>query len=69
MDLTRLSVNMNQDTATALRQQAARHGITYTETIRRAISIAKFVDDERLDGRTIVSMDGDGKNAREWVML
>ncbi len=69
MDLTRLSVNMNQDTAAALRQQAARHGITYTEAVRRAISIAKFVDDERLAGRTIVSTDRDGKNAREWVML
>lgn len=69
MDLTRLSVNMNEDTTAALRQMAARHGITYTEAIRRAISITKLIDDERLAGRTILSTDRDGSHAREWVVI
>ena len=42
----RLSVNINDETAQALNELAARRQTTVTEIIRRAVSMYKFVEDE-----------------------
>lgn len=68
-ELVRLSVNLNQETAAALRLFADRRGLSFTESIRRCIAITKWIQDETDTGRTVLSMDQDRKDARELVML
>lgn len=63
--LTKLSVNINQETAAALREIAANNGITITEAIRRAVSIADFVYKEKAKGRRIQTMSKRGYKVRE----
>ena len=66
-ELTRLSVNMNESTAEALRAIMAAEGITATETIRRLVSLGKFLQDERLHGsRVYIQRESDW---RELVFL
>lgn len=43
---TRLSVNVNDETADALKQLAKENGTSVTEIVRRAVSVYKFVEDE-----------------------
>ena len=50
---TRLSVNINEETANALRSLTAEAGVTYTETVRRAISVYRFLQDQRLAGSSV----------------
>ena len=57
-ELTRLSVNLNAETAAALKELAERRGISLTETVRRAIAVLKFVEDEIQKGNTVQSTDG-----------
>jgi hypothetical protein len=66
-EMVRLSVNLNQETALAIKRIACRSGTSVTEGIRRAISIYKFLQDENLKGRKIHVMDYDGSNVRELV--
>jgi predicted DNA-binding helix-hairpin-helix protein len=55
---TRLSVNINDETAEALKELAARRGTTVTEVVRRAVSVYKFVEDEVGDkGKTMQLVD------------
>jgi hypothetical protein len=53
----RLSVNINDETATALNQLAERDGVTITEVVRKAISIYKFVDDQIQAGKRLQLAD------------
>lgn len=46
---TRLSVNINDETAAALRELAERHETSVTEIVRRATGLYKFVRDETAD--------------------
>jgi hypothetical protein len=55
---TRLSVNINDETADALRTLAERRGVTVTETIRRAVSVYKYLADEMAEGRVLQVTDG-----------
>ncbi|MFN8192512.1 MAG: ribbon-helix-helix protein, CopG family [Nocardioidaceae bacterium] len=50
---TRLSININDETAQALRELADESGTTVTEVVRRAVSVYKFFDDARDEGKTI----------------
>jgi hypothetical protein len=64
---------MNMETAAALKECRARQKsggniITITETVRRAVSIYKYVLDEQEAGRMIVTMDSNGKKAKELVL-
>ncbi len=63
--LVRLSVNMNVATADALKALATQRGVSYTETVRRAISIAHYLDREQRAGRTILIRDDDAKTVKE----
>lgn len=47
---TRLSVNLNAESAAALRTYAAEKTVSITETIRRAISVWNFIEQERRKG-------------------
>lgn len=67
--LTRLNVNLNQETAAALKEIAARENISLTEAVRRAIAIFKFVEDEQAEGRKIQTMAADETNKRELVLM
>jgi hypothetical protein len=69
-EVVRLSVNLNVDTARALREYAAANHVSATEAVRRAISVLKYVDDEKRSGRAIQSVDDEKKDkVRELVLL
>jgi hypothetical protein len=59
--MTRLSVNINDDTAAALRSLAEEDGVTITEVVRRAVSVYKFFDEAKDAGKTIQLVDRDEK--------
>ncbi len=67
--LVRLNVNMNEQTAKDLKELADRDGLSFTETIRRAVAIYKYIRDEVRKDRVILTMDPDGKNRREIVLM
>lgn len=66
--IVRLSVNMNAETADALRSLANARGTNITEAVRWAISVAAFVDGELRAGRKIHTVRADGKKRRELVI-
>jgi hypothetical protein len=53
---TRLNVNINDETALALRDLATRRSTTVTEIVRRSISLYKFVEDEPVDGNKTLKL-------------
>lgn len=67
--LVRLNVNLNKETAAALKELAAKQNVSLTEAVRRAIAVLKFVEEEQGEGRKIQTMDPDGKNKRELVLM
>ncbi len=67
--LVRLNVNLNKETAAALKEIAAKENISLTEAVRRAIAILKFVEEEQDRGRKIQTMDQDGKDKRELILM
>lgn len=67
--LVRLNVNLNQETAAALKDLAAKENISYTEAVRRAIAVFKFIEDEQAEGRKIQTMDANDRNKRELVLM
>jgi hypothetical protein len=67
--LVRLNVNLNQETADALKALAAKENISYTEAVRRAIAVFKFIEDEQAEGRKIQTMDANDRNKRELVLM
>lgn len=54
---TRLSVNINDETARALRELAEQDETTVTEIVRRAVSVYRFFDEARDKGQTIQLVD------------
>ncbi|WP_146243436.1 CopG family transcriptional regulator [Curtobacterium sp. MCLR17_034] len=66
--LTRLSVNMNSETAGDLKLLAERRGLSFTETVRRMVSVAKFLDDEIMQGHVIQVVDKAANQVRELVI-
>lgn len=69
METSRLSVNINRETAEALKQMAKDRGISVTEAVRRAVAIAKFVEDETGRGHRIQVVGDNGDSARELMVL
>lgn len=68
-ELVRLNVNLNQETAEALKTIAEERGISATEAVRRAISIYKYIEDEVQEGRKVITSDQENKNVKELVLL
>lgn len=68
-ELVRLNVNLNAETAEALKEIAEERGISFTEAVRRAISVYKYIDDEVQEGRKVTTSDQENKNVKELVLL
>lgn len=66
---TRLNVNLNAETANALKDLVERHGITYTEAIRRAVSVYQYFDAEKAVGNRIQSMKPNGEDKRDIILM
>lgn len=56
---TRLNVNVNDETAAALRGLAERDGTTVTEQIRRAVGVLAFFEERRAAGYRVRLVDRD----------
>jgi metal-responsive CopG/Arc/MetJ family transcriptional regulator len=69
MRLTRLSVNMNDQTAEELERLSQESGLTKTEVIRRAVAMAAWLRVEQRKGRKIVTMTDRDKDWRELVLF
>ncbi|GAA3084203.1 hypothetical protein [Kribbella aluminosa] len=67
----RLSVNLAADTMKMLRWLAGHRGLSLAETIRRAISILKFIEVEQAKGNTlaIAATDPEGKQRLKEILL
>lgn len=63
----RLSVNMNPETAEALRELA--QGTTVTEAVRRAIAIAHYVAEQAEAGNTFQIRDKKTGAVRELILV
>lgn len=66
--LTRLSVNMNRQTTDDLKSLAEARQLSYTETIRRIVAVARYLEDELEQGRVIQVVDKDRNEVRELVI-
>ena len=58
--MVKLTVNLSDEVADALKVMAARNSDTITNEIRKAISAWKWLDDERLKGGVLL-MEHDGR--------
>lgn len=67
-DLVRLNVNLNRETADALKSLADLRGTTVTEVVRRAVTVMRFLEDEKEAGRVILTSNRNGKKVRELVI-
>jgi hypothetical protein len=67
--VVRLNVNLNAETAAALRKIADEREISFTEAVRRAISVYNFIDEETQAGRRVQTTDSDRNNVRELIWL
>jgi len=58
--VVKLTVNLSDEVAAALKVMAARNDTTLTNELRKAISAWKWLDDERLKGGVLL-METDGR--------
>ncbi|MFF0818412.1 ribbon-helix-helix protein, CopG family [Rhodococcus sp. NPDC003318] len=65
----RLSVNMNPETADALKEIAESNGISVTEAVRRAISVAHFIEAQTRAGKSVQIEDPKTGKVRELIMM
>lgn len=68
-ELVRLNVNLNRETAAALREIAEQKDISFTEAVRRAISVYKYIEDEVQDGHKVTISDQKSGNVKELVLF
>ncbi|GHE57614.1 hypothetical protein ABZ626_25085 [Streptomyces longispororuber] len=67
--ITRLSVNINAETAAKLRWYKEQKGISITETIRRAVALLDLVERETAGGNEVLLKSRDGKSVRQlWLV-
>lgn len=67
-DIVRLEINLNVETADALKQLAVSQGVPLTEVVRRAISLYKFLEEERAQGRRIQTANPASGEVRELIL-
>jgi hypothetical protein len=58
-EVVRLSINLHPEVAATLKVIAGRHGLTITDTIRRAIAVLDYMDRETSTGATLCVQRGD----------
>ena len=67
--VTRLSVNINEETAAKLRWYKEHKGISITETVRRAIALLELVERETGKGSEVLLKSPDNKSVRQlWLV-
>ena len=57
----RMSVNINKECADILREVKARHGISATEAVRRAIGLLGFTEQARHNGEQLYVESRNGR--------
>ncbi|WP_347176874.1 CopG family transcriptional regulator [Parafrankia sp. EAN1pec] len=62
----RLAVNINTESAAALKEITQRRTASYTETLRRAVSLLKLIEDETQKGHNV--QVNEGKRVRNIVL-
>lgn len=67
--LTRLNVNLNAETAQALRSLCESRGITATEAIRQAVSVYSYIEGETTQGRKVQVVDESRKTIHELIFM
>jgi hypothetical protein len=65
----RLQVKLNSDAAQAIRDIAEDRGISFTEAIRRCISVYTYVAAASTDGKRVSIIDATAGTERELVLL
>lgn len=55
--LTKISLNLPSEVLNYLRSVSQREQVTLTETLRRAISMMKFIEDAQDEGKSILVRD------------
>ncbi len=65
----RLNVNLNAETAAVLKQLTEERGISFTEAVRRAISVYNYIDGEVRSGRRIQTTNADRSDVREFILM
>ncbi|MFZ4145488.1 hypothetical protein ACOZDZ_33050 [Streptomyces griseoincarnatus] len=68
-DVTRLSVNINSETAEKLRWYKEHKQTSITETVRRAVALLHLVEQESEGGNEILIRSKDGKSVRQLWMI
>ena len=68
-EIVRLNVNLNAETADALKKLAEGSNLSLTEVVRRAISLYNFIEGERKQGHRIQTADPDRGEVRELVLM
>lgn len=67
---TRLNVNINDETAVALRELAQRRNTSVTEVVRRAVSVYKFIEDEvGQNGKQLQLVDNENNQITSVAMV
>ncbi|AYM40176.1 hypothetical protein [Mycobacteroides chelonae] len=56
---TRLNVNINSQTAGALKDYAEQHGVSITEAVRRLVAVGDFIATAQEEGKQVVLRQGD----------
>ncbi|MEU3341957.1 ribbon-helix-helix protein, CopG family [Streptomyces sp. NPDC006668] len=67
-EFTRLSININDETADALKRLKSAKGISITEAVRRAVALYDLVDRETGKTGKLQIVD-DGGHTREILLL
>ena len=62
--LARLNVKINPYTATALRDVCGRKQISFTEAIRQAIAVWRFMEDAIFRGASVQIVEPDGSRSQ-----
>lgn len=65
----RLNVNINSETAAALRKLKEEKGLNATEIVRNAIALYEYLADEKKNGRKVQTSDAYGKDKHDIVFL
>jgi hypothetical protein len=68
-ETTRLSVNINAETANKLRWYREHKQTSITETVRRAVALLHLVEQETEGGNEILIRSKDGKSVRQLWMV
>jgi hypothetical protein len=63
----KISVNLSDEVLETLRDLAARDNVTVTETLRRAISTFKLLEDAQREGKSILLRDPETKETERLI--